>query len=125
VNSGLARLLLGSGGAGASALIFYELAQALKSEPKLLIQMLAQWGPLFVICVVGMLILDRRGAQVIDSTNKMAEAMGRLAERDSVRERENELVLNHLTSTNTKIFEELSAIRTEMQSHHKSRGAHG
>jgi uncharacterized membrane protein YcjF (UPF0283 family) len=125
VNASIPKLLLASGSGGAGLVIAYELVQAVKSEPRMLIAMFQQWGPLFIVCLVGIAVLDRRGAQVIESTNKMAEAMGRLAERDSMRERENELVLNHLTNTNQKIFDELTAIRTEMQSHHKSRGAHG
>jgi hypothetical protein len=108
----LLRVLLGGTGVGTSAVIAYELIGALKSEPKLLIETLAHWGPWFVIGVIGVVALDRNVSQLIQlgrdnvqAQQRMADAMQQLAEKDDRKSERQDLLMSTIGSQMEKILE--------------------
>ncbi|MCU1308244.1 MAG: hypothetical protein JWN45_2939 [Acidobacteriaceae bacterium] len=108
-------IFLAGSGLGSGLGVTYFVAEMLKADPKLAIQTVTQWGPLFVLFAITLYLCDRRFGQLIDKQGEtanqmvaahvqgaaaqqaMADAVNRIASKDSDREREMELVLGHLT----------------------------
>jgi hypothetical protein len=105
----------------------YKLAE---SQPSAVVEVVRGWGPLGVIGIVGMVLVDRRWAQSIEAHGKVAEsqqvlavAVQKIADKDDQRIREQELVLDHLSKTNEKIFTTLEAMRDALPPRAKAQGA--
>jgi hypothetical protein len=119
---------------GGSAGVGFILAQAAyklaESQPSAVVEVVRGWGPLGVIGIVGMVLVDRRWAQSIEAHGKVAEsqqvlavAVQKIADKDDQRIREQELVLDHLSKTNEKIFTTLEAMRDALPPRAKAQGA--
>ncbi|MGH9580043.1 MAG: hypothetical protein ACRD2R_03540 [Terriglobales bacterium] len=123
----MGKLML-SGGLGAGFAITYYAIDILRSEPRFALETLSQWGPYFALSVMVLVIADRRSGQAIeiartnsDAMHSIAQAMDRIATRDDQREREHELLLDHLNTTNGKIFDELQEIARTIERRGRSR----
>jgi hypothetical protein len=111
-------LSLGAGGGFALAGAILEL---FRPNGQQLLTVLATWGPLFLVVVLGMvlfyLMVGTWGQRLVDSIaanaaaqQSMADAMQQIAHRDDVRERERELALDHLAYTTQSILRTVQAI---------------
>lgn len=81
------KLLLGSG-VTAGAILTYQLFELAKKDPKLLEQVV-NWGPLFVIGVIALTMIDRNFSQMIQvsrenvlAQQQMSAAMEKIADKD-------------------------------------------
>jgi hypothetical protein len=114
-----------SGGAVSAYLAITMLKDVVKAEPRMILQTLTNWGPLFFFAMVIVFLGDKRFGEMItvsrenaDAALQNAKAMQELADgvrmiasRDDQRAREQELLLDHLNSTNQRIFDSLDAIQ--------------
>ena len=106
------KLLLGSG-VTAGAVLTYQLFELAKKDPRLLEQVV-NWGPLFVIGVIALTMIDRNFSQMIQvsrenvlAQQQMSAAMEKIADKDDRQSEE----MRRLTSYNAvqagKIMERL------------------
>ena len=97
------------------------LLQLIRPSAAQLLTVLATWGPMFLVCVLGMvlfyLMVSAWGQRLVDSIaanaaaqQSMADAMQQIAHRDDVRDRERELALDHLAYTIQSILRTVQAI---------------
>jgi hypothetical protein len=114
--SRLYQLLVGGGGAGIGAAIAYELIGVLKSEPKLFIETLAHWGPMFILALVGMVLMDRRAAENLKISEKsavaqqaMADAVHQIAEKDDRQAEEVRRLASYNAVQTQKVLDRLDA----------------
>ena len=78
-NGSLARAALLIGTTGAGAMLLYLLILALRSEPRTVVDMVAQilttWGPLFALSAMVIYLADKRFGQMIAAHREGAAAM--------------------------------------------------
>jgi hypothetical protein len=98
----LAKKVLLGGGVTAGAMATYELFEIAKRDPKIL-ESVVGWGPLFIIAVVVIVVVDRNFGQMIalgrdnvQAQQRMSDAMEKIAEKDDRQAEE----LRRLTSYN-------------------------
>ena len=102
-------------GASGGAAVMATVLEMVRPEGKPIIEALARWGPLFVLMLVGMILLHNTvnnwGRQFVSAaiTNatalqSMADAMQRISQREDERDRERELVLDHLAYATQQIL---------------------
>ena len=69
-----------TGGAGVGAALAFSLVDAIRAEPKVFLSILANWGPLFGVAIVLMILGDRRMGELIASNRANADAQARMAD---------------------------------------------
>ncbi len=116
-------VVIGIGASGGVALLTALLEVAgPKAIP--LVESMIHWGPLFVIVVLGMELLHSTintwGKQFVNAaiTNatalqSMADAMQRISQKEDERDRERELVLDHLAYTTQQILKGVESIQAD------------
>jgi hypothetical protein len=115
------RTLILSLGAGSGFALAVAILQLLRPSGVQLLAVLATWGPMFLVVILGMvlfyLMVGTWGQRLVDSIaanaaaqQSMADAMQQIAHRDDVRERERELALDHLAYTTQTILRTVQAI---------------
>jgi hypothetical protein len=98
----LVKKIVFGGGVTAGAMATYELFEIAKRDPKIL-ESVVGWGPLFIIAVVVIVVVDRNFGQMIalgrdnvQAQQRMSDAMEKIAEKDDRQAEE----LRRLTSYN-------------------------
>ena len=120
-NGNKQRTLILSLGAGSGFALVLALLQLLRPSASQLLTVLATWGPMFLVVVLGMvlfyLLVSTWGQRLVDSIaanaaaqQSMADAMQQIAHRDDVRDRERELALDHLAYTTQSILRTVQSI---------------
>jgi hypothetical protein len=121
----VAKLMLTGAGGGVGSIVIYVAWQLAKEEPKAFIDALVRlgesWGPMALVSIVVVSVLSFIGNKLIDvnrehgkqmieisrehgeaqtktavAMEQLAAGVGRIAEKDDERQRENELILDHL-----------------------------
>jgi len=126
------RTLILSLGAGSGFAFAIALLQLLRPSAPGLLTVLATWGPMFLVVVLGMvlfyLMVNTWGQRLVESIaanaaaqQSMADAMQQIAHRDDVRERERELALDHLAYTTQTILRTVQAIEERQVSQDSQR----
>lgn len=92
------------GTGGTVCAVVLKVLDILHQQPQMLTAIVS-WGPLFVLAVIGIYVVDKRAGQFVAATEKNAVATAQLAasvdvlsRKDDQRERETEIVLNHLAN---------------------------
>ncbi len=115
---GKVRWVLAGAGGGAGVAIAIAAMKALTTRPEFLPQLVNGGFLGFAAVVVGMIVVSRKAdvfvaahlRQVI-AQEQLALNVGALVAKDTQREREQELLLNHLTRTNETILERLDELK--------------
>ncbi len=128
VQSKFTRPMMISLGAGSGFALLTVLLQIVRPEAKPLVEGVLHWGPLFVIVLLGMELfhatLNTWGNKLVDALTanaaasgsnatalqSMADAMQRISTREDERDRERELVLDHLAYTTQQILNKVEAM---------------
>jgi shikimate 5-dehydrogenase len=112
--------LLRWGSGGAAAAVIYQLFELVAGNEALIAQVL-NWGPLFVIVVVGMLIVDRRMGQNVEVNRRTAEATAQLAaavqhlsEKDDRRAQATDAAIGFVAQQGEQILAKLNAIEERL-----------
>jgi hypothetical protein len=106
----LSRPLVIGLGAGSGVALLTVILQVTRPEAKPVIEAVLRWGPLFVIVLLGMELLHSTintwGKQFVTAATanavalqSMADAMQRISQKEDERDRERELMLDHLAFT--------------------------
>jgi hypothetical protein len=92
--------------------------KALTTRPELLPQLLNGGFLYFAVLVVGMVIASKKmdtftamHERTVVAQEQLATNVGALVAKDSQREREQDLLLNHLTRTNETILQRLDELK--------------
>lgn len=103
INGDITGILAKFAGFGAGGVMAVAVIDILRSRPELTIKIISDWGAPFALVVIVMGVFNQRFGQLIQTGKEnaqamtsMAGAMDRIATRDDVREREQELLVNHL-----------------------------
>jgi hypothetical protein len=118
------RGVLLAGGAGTGLALTYAAVELMRSEPKAfadaVIRAFLQWGPMFILCLVGMFIVNNVGQKLLEHSaahaaaqQRMADAMQQIASRDDQASRERELLLNDVAFVLKEVKTQVSAIRED------------
>jgi hypothetical protein len=102
-------------GASGGAAIMATVLEMVRPEGKPIVDALVHWGPLFVIVLVGMILthntVNNWGKRFVDAAisnatalQSMADAMQRISQREDERDRERELLFDHLAYTTQAIL---------------------
>lgn len=117
MNGKLAKLAMGGFGIGAGGVVALAIFDVVRSQPEMTMKLLDAWGAPFVLMVAGMYLADRRMGQMIQTGKEnaqaltsMAGAIDRIATKDDQREREQELLVNHLIAEIKDVKGGISAI---------------
>jgi ABC-type transport system involved in cytochrome bd biosynthesis fused ATPase/permease subunit len=115
-------------GAGSGIALMTVMLQIARPEAKPLVEGVLRWGPLFVIILLGMELLHTTmntwGNKFVDAMTanatasgsnaaalqSMADAMQRISQREDERDRERELVLDHLAYTTQQILSKVESL---------------
>lgn len=105
-------------GSGAGAAIAFAVIDALQKQPGFVPALINGGALYFAFGVVALLLFDRRAAantqlqeRNVTAQEQLAANVGALVNKSSERERENEMILNHLASQYQEILEGIGAIR--------------
>jgi hypothetical protein len=116
-------LLLGGGSAGVAGVIAYKLVE---SNPALIIEMFKSWGPLSLLSVMGLMVMDRGFRRMVDASEKssaaqqrLADAVHEIAQRDDYEAAQHRILLGHIGATMEKVLVKLEG----MEQDSKTRGA--
>lgn len=116
-------LVLGGSSAGVAGVLAYELV---KSSPALVIETFKSWGPLSLLCVLGLLVMDRGFRRMVDASEKssaaqqrLADAVHEIAQRDDYEAAQHRILLGHIGATMEKVLVKLESIEQDS----KTRGA--
>jgi hypothetical protein len=109
--------------AGAGLLLAYSL---IESEPRLVIETFRGWGPMSLLCVIALVMIDRGfrgmvGAVKESSTaqQRLADAVNSIAQRDNYEAEQQKILLGHIGTTMEKVLIKLES----MEPNSKTRGA--
>jgi hypothetical protein len=116
-------LLLGGSSAGVAGVIAYKLVE---SNPALIIEMFKSWGPLSLLSVLGLMVMDRGFRRMVDASEKssaaqqrLADAVHQIAHRDDYEKEQQKILLGHIGTTMEKVLARLESI----EENSKARGA--
>jgi len=111
------------GGMTAGAVVTYELFELAKSNPRVL-EIALSWGPLFVIVVLGMILIDRRVGDGVSALKEnaraqqqMSDAMQKIAERDDRQAERLETLINYSALQSEKVLNALEEQRDRLDRH--------
>lgn len=132
------RGVLLSGSAGIGVALTYAAIELMRSEPKafadLVIRTITNWGPLFILCLLLLYVLNNWGQKFVEhaarnamaqqqaadamqqnavAQQQMAAAMQQIASKDDERERERELAFDHLAFTAQSILGKVEGIEKQ------------
>jgi hypothetical protein len=118
------RGILLAGSAGTGLALTYAAVELMRSEPKafadLVVRAITNWGPLFVLCLVGLFIANNWGQKLLEysavhsaAQQKMADAMQQIANRDDQASRERELLLNDVAFVLKEVRTDVARIRED------------
>lgn len=86
-----------------------------KTEPRALLELIAHWGPVFVLSALVIWLGDRRMGELISlnrenvvAQQRMADAMQAIAHKDDERAREQELLIGELTRNSQTILRHMA-----------------
>jgi len=130
------RALILSLGTGSGFALAVAVLQLLRPGATQLLTVLATWGPMFLVVILGMvlfyLMAGTWGQRLLEAMSanaaaqqSMADAMQQIAHRDDVRERERELALDHLAYTTQTILRTVQGIEERQLSQDGQRLAKG
>ncbi|HLZ93360.1 MAG TPA: hypothetical protein VKQ28_16770 [Candidatus Acidoferrum sp.] len=115
---GKARWVLAGAGGGAGLAVGLAAVRSLTARPEFLPQLLNGGFLYFSVLVVGMVIASKKmdtftamHERTVVAQEQLASNVGALVAKDTQREREQELLLNHLTRTNETILERLDELK--------------
>jgi hypothetical protein len=104
-------------GAGVMSII----SRLASSQPKEMLAMVGNWGPLFALAFFMLYVGDKRTGQMIEITQKNAEAQQRMADafqqiaqKDDLRGREMELGMAMLGRNSEKVLQHMVELRGEL-----------
>lgn len=123
----LLKHLVTGGAISAGGVLAYALLHLVEAQPQMVVQAVSSWGPLALIAVMGMVMVDRRFGQVLevqrDSTKahqELADAVTNLAARDDREREEQRRLLSQIGSQQEKILMKLD----QVEPRNSARGAH-
>jgi hypothetical protein len=128
--SEIAKRLLTGGSVGLGAALGYFLMSATGDERKLLIETVAKFGPWFVMGIAMIVFVDRRVGEGINvlkenaaSQQKLADAVSAIANKDDIRQREQELTMATLVRQQEELHGKIDGIADTLNSRAISAGA--
>jgi hypothetical protein len=123
-------------GAGSGVALATVILQIARPETKPMVEAVLRWGPLFVIVLVGMALLHSTiniwGKQFVTAATanavalqSMADAMQRISQKEDERDRERELVLDHLAYTTQQILNKVESMESRYPARSSAQAAGG
>jgi hypothetical protein len=119
----LAKKVVLGGGVSAGAIATYELFEIAKKDPHLL-QAVIGWGPLFIIAVVAIVVVDRNFGQMIQlgrdnvqAQQRMSEAMEKIADKDDRQAQKLETLSSYSALQSEKVLNHLDAQGRRLDQH--------
>ncbi len=123
-------------GAGSGVALLTVILQVARPEAKPVVEAVLRWGPLFVIVLLGMELLHSTintwGRQFVTAATanavalqSMADAMQRISQKEDERDRERELVLDHLAYTTQQILNKVESLKRGQPERAKGQSAGG
>jgi hypothetical protein len=110
------KLLVGTG-AGAGAYLAYLGSRVLLAEPRMVLTIVGQWGPMVVVLLVGLWFANGRVGEWIgvmrDNTQaqqQMADALGQIADRDDRASERQQAMMNYNGQQLEKILLKLDSL---------------
>jgi hypothetical protein len=104
-------------GVGAGAVVMYAMIETIRSEPKLFLQMLTNWGPLFAVVILVAVLGDRRMGELIavnksnaEAQTRMADAIAQIADKRDDEAMEQRRLMSYVGSQMEKVLERLDRI---------------
>jgi len=115
------RFVLGGTGAGMTVALIIMLVKLIEANPAAAWRIVEQWGPVFTLALVGLVLVDRRFGQFIETTQKSSAAMQELAssvhqmaEKDDRRAQATEAAVGFVAQQNEEILSRLKEIKDSM-----------
>ena len=106
--------LVFGGSTGIGAVLAYKLVD---SNPTLVLETFKSWGPLSLLCVMGMVMVDRGFRSMVGAAEKsatsqqiLADAVRQIADRDNYRAQQQEILLGHIGTTMEKVLVKLEGV---------------
>ncbi|HWQ96725.1 MAG TPA: hypothetical protein VN577_20055 [Terriglobales bacterium] len=127
---GAKNTLLAASTAGVGGLLGVGVHSILRDRPELLVQLISGFGPMFLIVMGFMFLVDKHASRFIETqkesaiaTQRMATAIEVIAKRDSERDREMEILTGSLARDTQSVLEKLGRIEDRLneprtQAHH-------
>ena len=109
-------------GFGAGMVVAMAVLEVIRSQPQMAMTMLDKWGAPFALTVIVVGLFNQRAGQLIQIGKENAQAIGsmagaidRIATKDSQREREQEILVDHLNSEMREVKDGVQQILSRLE----------